>query len=639
MTHRADNPNDPEKVEWSDENSPDKDAATESSSQSVLEGDRAANIFWASIASTLVIVVLLVFSRGIETMGRDFLRYFEAPSDTAAGAELADAAAAERERGLTAFEDLDIHPDVAFRPYTAGQLIGTDVSAGAGQLIEEFRTLLDTYHERQGVDDNFTIRVVDNRSGDVLEVYELDAEREAYEGRPEAAGWDWDRTDRERRLLTRRLVDKYVARGVPRDNVTVKWGRKNQVLEARERERGFIEYEVRLAQFLGMSLLVTEIGTVETFNDDRLVSPVGARSRYQMMPYILRQNDVHHYQVAAAAGNAVDVYEEWHPLLTMEPSFVTAAGYSNAVGHEIPGLSAYHTGPGNIYMVLRMFLTAGTDHFTPESTVMDAYMWAVTTGYDTVSRNSSFKSYSRGYVASAYGALRATESLPIDPTETIEAERVQLRSGEQLYLSELLRTLEQAESELDWGPDTADMTSYDRFRKLNAHFNLSAGSQDGTGVTPATDVRFIAESQGVPVRFFLPLGASEMLARADVDVIDRDETFTFTRDTYGPPDPGEVTTWDRQYDDLVGEVAQFGFTNENRRRLAALVARFEDLAASNPSHYRRTRLEVIKTHERIWGSNVFNRLVAAVRAARGTERFEARPPSVLPSRQSFPVPN
>jgi len=261
----------------------------------------------------------------------------------------------------------------------------------------------------------------------------------------------------------------------------------------------------------------------------------------------------------------------------------------------------------------------------------------VTRGYETVSRNTSFKTYSRGYVATAYGSLRATQSLPIDSTLTVEAERVQLRPGEQVYLSRLLGVLERSGGDLNWGPGTSDVTLYDRFRSLNEHFVLPRGVEDGTGVAPATDLRIVAESQGVPVRFFLPPGASAILSNAGIDVIDEDETFVFSHDTYGAPDPAEITTWDRQYDALVRDVAPFGFTNDNRRRLAVLVDQFERLAESNPSHFRRMQLDVIKTHERIWGSRVFNNLASAVSAARGRARFEPRPPSMLPS-ASFRMP-
>lgn len=601
-------------------------AAIEGTGEEVVSKDRSVNAFWASVAAVLGLVVIMMLTGRFDSLARDFVRLFEsAPAPAEVVTETGDRASDGI--GLFAFEGLDIHPDLVFRPYTAGEMIGSDVSTTTARMIEQFRELLDLYEERQAIDDNFTVRVVDNRTNEVLEVYELSSERDKFE-QSGSQSWNWGRVDQMRRTATRNLVQKYASRGIPRPAITVKWGRRNQVLGAREREHPFIEYEVRLARYLGLSLLATEIGTVETFNDDRLVSPVGARSRYQMMPYVLRQNDVRHYRISTAAGNSVEVYEEWHPLLTMEPAFTTLTGYKNAVGHEIPGISAYHTGPGNIYMVYRMFLTENTGLFSPSSTVVDAYMWAVTTGYDQVSRSSSFKSYSRGYVASAYGALRATEDLPIDSTRTVEAERVQVKPDKHVFLSELIRAFESSEQELDWGPEAEDMSTYDRFRFMNTHISLP--SSDASGVDPRVDVRLSAESQGVPVRFFLPLGAVDVLKEAGHDVIDESATFRFTHSTYGRPQPGDVTIWDRQYENLVRDIAGFGFTNENRTRLNFLVSRFRELAEANPSHYRQIQLEIIRTHQRIWQSNVFNKLASAVSAAHGRLRTDPRPPTDLP---------
>ena len=597
---------------------------------------RSVNAFWASAAASVGIVLVLMLTGRLDSIARDVIRYFEPAPVSITGSEISDQMSEDAGTGLYTFEDLDIHPDVVFRPYTAGQLLDADASTSTSEMIREFRKLLDLYRERQGEDDNFTVRVVDSRSNEVLELYEIEDERERFENLAEGAAWDWGRIDNLRRSATRNLVQKYASRGVPRPAITVKWGRKNQVYEARQREVQYIEYETRLARYLGLSLLATEIGTVETFNDDRLVSPVGARSRYQMMPYILRQNDVHHYKISTAAGNAVDVYEEWHPLLTLEPAFATLTGYKNAVGHEIPGISAYHTGPGNIFNVYRMFLTSETDQFSRSSSVMDAYMWAVTTGYDRVSSGTSFKTYSRGYVATIYGSLRATQALPIDSSETMEAERVQIRGGTHIFLSELLRTLEATDKRLDWGRDTDELDAYDRFRRMNQHFVLPAG--DGTGVDPRADVRLVSEAQGAPVHIFLPIGSAEALAEAGQDVIDESSIFRFTRETFLRPPAREVTVWDRQYQELVNDVANFGFTNANRQQLNVLVSRFRELANLNPSHFRQLQLEIIQTHQRIWQSGVFDKLAIAVNSARGRTRSEPLPPTMLPSSSQQVVP-
>ncbi len=613
----------------------DSPGSTETGDEAVPARVRSVNAFWASLAGVLGLVLVMMLSGKFDSLARDIAQFFEAAPPTTDAILEGTAEAPAAGSGLFTFESLDIHPDVTFRPYTAGELIGSDVSSSTARMIRQFRQLLDLYEERQGVDDNFTIRVVDNRTNELLEIYELSEQRAAHDRAVSSENWDWNRIDNMRRDATRNLVQKYVARGIPRANVTVKWGRRNQVLQAREREAPFIEYEVRLARYLGLSLLGTEIGTVETFNADKLVSPVGARSRYQMMPYVLRQNDVHHYRIPTAAGNGVEIYEEWHPLLTMEPSFTTLAGYKNAVGHEIPGISAYHTGPGNIYMVYRMFLTGDSDRFTESSTVVDAYMWAVTTGYDEVSSGSSFKTYSRGYVASVYGALRATQDIPIDTTKTLLAERVQIQPGKQIFLSELLRVLESAD--LDWGPDTEDRSMYDRFKFMNEHFALPAGQ--GEGVDPRSDVRFTSEAQGVTVKFFLPLGGSKTLKDAGYDVIDESATFRFTHDVYGRPNPRDLTIWDRQYEELVRDAGNFEFTSENRARLNQLVERFRQLAEANPSHYRKMQLKIIRTHQGIWRSNVFDKLASAVSGARGRARSQPLPPTDLPVSRRGSIPS
>lgn len=608
----------------------------ESVDEAVVIGGRSLNALWASLTAVFGLILVMMLTGRLDSLARDFMRFFEPEAPTETILETRTAPAARSSGNSFAFEDLEIHPDLIFQPYTAGPLVESDVSSSTSSMIRSFRALLDLYHERQGIDDNFTIRVVDNRTNEVLELYELENQRRAYENLESTDSWSWDRIDGFRRTATTNLVKKYVALGIPRGNITVKWGRKNQVFEARERELPFIEYETRLARHLGLSLLATEIGTVETFNNDRMVSPVGARSRYQMMPYVLRQNDVHHYRISTASGSAIDVYEEWHPLLTLEPAFSTLTGYKNAVGHEIPGISAYHTGPGNIFTVYRMFLTDDAGLFSPSSTVMDAYMWAVTSGYPRVSANSSFKTYSRGYVASIYGSLRATQSLPIDNSQTLSVERVQIAPGKQIFLSELLRALEDSGVNLDWGVGTEDRTLYDRFRAINDHFVLpSTGSH--SAVDPRADVRLTAEAQSVPVRFFLPVGATNVLRDAGVNVIDESSVFTFSEETYSRPRAVEMTVWDRQYEALVQDIAGFGFTNENRRRLNALVTRFRQLADANPSHFRQMQLDIIQTHQRIWNSGVFDRLATAVTAAQGRARTEPLPPSILPSSSLQPL--
>jgi hypothetical protein len=528
--------------------------------------------------------------------------------------------------------DLPSHPDVMHQPYLGFSM---GVSADTSSLLYKFRDLLDLYRKRQGVDDNFTMRVLDNRSGELLEVYTLTDERRAY--RRSGGPVDWRAIDRERRRATRRLVDKYEARGYPTDAITVKWGRANQVHEAHRQEEPYIEYEIRLARYLGLSLLPIEIGMVETFNQDHLVSSVGARSRYQMMPFILRRNGLHRYHLPTAPGGHIQVQEELHPLLTMKPAFLLLKGYVNAVGHEIPGISAYHTGPGNIYKLYRLFFTESGKYFDASASVMDAYMWAVTEGFETVRERSTFGPYSRGYVASAYGALQAIDDERIDTTKTMRAVRVRVADGKDVTLDRLLEALRGRA--LNWHMDgvrTEPDTPYNRFRALNPHLDLPPPS--GEGVPPRGNVRFVSAVSGQPVRFFLPLGGPAALRASGIDVLDSSAQKVFDTGTFAPPAPSEVTVWDRRYEALVRDIRHFGFTQANRARLLRLYDKFEALAEENPSSYRQAQLHIIRTHRRIWLSNPWDKLSAASALAMGTTKMPASPPYTQPTSPAPDLP-
>lgn len=499
----------------------------------------------------------------------------------------------------------ELHPDLLFRPHVAGPLVGDEDGSASLRSIRAFRELLAQYQVRQGEDDNFTIRVTDNRTGDLLEVYALENLRERYRRDGSIA---WDEVDRQRRTATTRLIDKYASARRPRGTISAKWGRGDQVREAHEADAPYLLYELNLARYLGMSLLVTEIGTVETFNDDRLVSSVGARGRYQMMPYLLKQHGLNSYELRTAGGQQVSVVEYWHPLLTMEPAFTTLRGYINAVGHELPGISAYHAGPGNVFRIFRLYLER-QKALSPNASVADAFIWGLTDGFGVVSDGSSFGSYSRGYVPAVYGSLRATENLPVDTTRTFRGELVRVLAGREIYLRQLLRTLDEHRDALDLEDPDTDL--YQLFRHLNPHLSLPASTG---GVPVRGDVRLTATAGGHPVRFFLPLGSTAALDAAGSSPLNERATFRFDGTTYrNRPD---FTQADYDYEALVHDIGRFGFTTRNRTRLVALHEEMTALAREHPTHFRKIQLEIIETHKRLWESSPWERLADAVRAAR-----------------------
>ena len=498
---------------------------------------------------------------------------------------------------------LDIHPDRLYGQYFAGAFAGLAPDADASENhLADFRWRLDMYRKAYGVDDNFTIRVLDDRTGKTLEVRQLRAARDLFNGTGQAS---WDDVNRQRRTATRELRDKWKAYGIPKSAIVIRWGYANQTLEARERDDRYITYEVNLARRLGLSVLATEIGTVETFNQDQLVSSVGARSRYQMMPDILGMFNVETYSLPVASGGTVQVREEWHPLLAMEPSLMLVRAYANAVGHELPGVSAYHTGPGNIFRLYREYLRANPGLARQGKHVSDAYMWGVTDGFERVDAVSSFGPQSRVYVLKAYGALRATEDQLIDPGTTIQAERVRIRPGASIRLSELLTALEPHGRRLDWGPIEGE-TLYERFRDLNPHMDLPRGTSDG--VPRSGDVRLTASAGNDPVRFFLPQGATSVLRNIGRDVIG--ESKRFGPETFLLSDD-ERTDVDRAYDRLVADAGEFGFTRATQRRLDRIHDQLQTLAAQNPdSRYRQTQAKVVRIHRSIWRTAAFRDLVS-----------------------------
>jgi hypothetical protein len=529
-----------------------------------------------------------------------------------------DDASAPSDAVARSLRTLDVHPARTLQPYfpPGAPTAGT----ASPSVLHSFHDLLDQFARRQAIDDNFTVRVIDNRSHETLELYELASLRQQFQ-RSDSA--DWEKIDDRRRDATERLVDKYEARGVPIEDIIVRWGRANQIDRAHKRGAPYATYEIQLARSLGLSLLATEIGTVETFNQDDLVSGAGARSRYQMMPWILHKSGVHQYRLYTKGGAPISVKEELHPLLALRPAFLLLRGYVNAVGHEIPGLSAYHTGPGNIFKLYRHYYTK-SEHFSAASTVADAYIWAITDGFSTVRENSSFGPYSRGYVPSLYGALRANDRGLPDSSETMRAARVQLRPSTSVTLDVLLTTLDSTDRSMRWGPVADEPTTYHRFRALNPHLDLPAEASPSGGVPADGNVRLVSSIEGKAVHVFLPLQAPDALRAAGLDVIDPSTTKRFDDTTYRPPSDDQKTRWDRQYAALVDDIAEFGFTPHNRDRLLTLHDKFAALAEETPSAYRQRQLDVIQTHRRLWLSGPWEDLSDLT--MRVTGRVPAQPP-------------
>ncbi len=579
----------------------------------------------AGLLGSCVLILFLTTVLGGNTLGK---QWSALPSFTTAADTTVRSVNYTTLPARPVLREMPTHPADKLSPYMNP---GADPSSVANpEVLRDFHDLLAQFTQRQAQDDNFTVRVIDRRTDSLLELYEFEELREQYR---EGKSIEWRVVDEKRREATRRLVDKYDERGVPREDIIVRWGRANQVEQSHARNRPYQAYEIQLAHYLDLSLLPTQMGTVETFNQDHLVSSVGAQSRYQMMPWILRKGGVNEFDLRAESGARVDVEEALHPLLTLEPAYLLLRGYINAVGHEIPGLSAYHTGPGNVWKLYRQYYT-NSSYYTSSSTVVDAYVWAVSKGFDTVREGSSFGPYSRGYIPSAYGSLVAQDRQPIDLSQSMRAVRVQLKPDTRVSLKTLLTVLDTTSQSFDWTPVADRPTTYERFRAFNSHFELPEAS--GDGVPAEGNVELVSTVDGKSVRFFLPLGAPEALRNAGLDVVDPDLSFTFDGSTFTPPSDDQRTVWDRRYDALVEDIKHFGFTPDHRDRLLELHDKFEELAEEDPSRYRQRQLNIIQTHRRLWLSGPWEELADLTMQVTGRTDVPVQPPIEIPTDDSRP---
>jgi hypothetical protein len=483
--------------------------------------------------------------------------------------------------------------------------------------FREFYELLNIHMSRYGVDDNFTLRIMNRKTGELLERFVLEDERARF---LETGTADWEKIDAKRRKVMKRLLDQYERSGHERRELTVTWGRLNQVFEARGRDEPYLAYELRLAQMHGLSALSTELGTVETFNQDWLVSRAGARGRYQFMPDMLRRFGIHRYRLTTTSGRSVRVYEERHPLLTIEHAFEIMRAYANAVGHEIPGLSAYNTGVGNIFNLTRLYLMRERPNLD-EATVFDAYSWAVTDGFPEVSRHTTFRRQSRAYLPSVHAAFRAVEHMPVHLEQTMQAELLTVRRGSRLNLKDLLAILQ--EHQLDWTP-WSDHTPYESFRSFNQHIVLPEATGDGE--MPSNGNLVLTNPSGsVSLRVFLPLGSEQILQARDIQLFDPALTRRFDESTYQDPEvTGEKTLLDWEYEALVSSIGHFGFTMENRERLVKLADQMEEMAQEKPTQYRKSQALIASMHRRLWSYGPWVKLEQAVSQTRNIYEAELR---------------
>jgi hypothetical protein len=79
--------------------------------------------------------------------------------------------------GAFALKDHDLHPMRIYPPFFLGQ---NNPGPPLSPYYQEFFNILSIYEKRQGIDDNFSLRVINNATNELLEVHVLEAERAFY---------------------------------------------------------------------------------------------------------------------------------------------------------------------------------------------------------------------------------------------------------------------------------------------------------------------------------------------------------------------------------------------------------------------------------------------------------------------------
>jgi len=167
-----------------------------------------SRVLWTATVAVLLVMglALTISGSGDLTASEAMSRYVLPALDVGNYSEVEVGATT----ALTNFtlQDHELHPHQRFQSYFVQHEPAADVPFGTSyardQRLSAFHELLDLFVTRQGVDDNFTMRFRDSRTGEVLKVHTLEEARATYRARGEA---NWPAIDRERREETRRILD------------------------------------------------------------------------------------------------------------------------------------------------------------------------------------------------------------------------------------------------------------------------------------------------------------------------------------------------------------------------------------------------------------------------------------------------
>jgi hypothetical protein len=210
----------------------------------------------------------------------------------------------------------------------------------------------------------------------------------------------------------------------------------------------------------------------------------------------------------------------------------------------------------------------------------------------------------------------------------MRAELVTMRRGASITLVEVLEILKN--HDLDWTP--YDSTSvYEAFRSFNSHIELPRPASSGR-IPNGASLKLTNPSRTLSLRFFLPIGSTEILKKAGKNVFDEDALRIFDDNTYADPaETHQKSLLDWEYERLVGRIGRFGFTKEIRKRVSEIAEQMEKLAEAKPTPYRRSQAIIAGMHQRLWSYGPWVKLEQAVSQTRNIHDVELRQADPLPA--------
>jgi len=211
-------------------------------------------------------------------------------------------------------------------------------------------------------------------------------------------------------------------------------GSADQIPKALDRASPFIPYLEAIGLRYGLDRDTWLIAIQESLFTPNVVSSAACEGPFQLNRHNARNAGL--ILPKGRGSNKTNVNESLHPILAAEAAFGLLRSYVYHTGGFFTGMSAYHTGPGNLAQMrsqqianadwktpshvtalddwqaeqlaaLEYLVMPDADENTPGTEAADAFSWIVTEGWQMPTNRTTFKKESARYVPRFMGLRNA----------------------------------------------------------------------------------------------------------------------------------------------------------------------------------------------------------------------------------------